>query len=784
MFPQHTLKVLDFFPLLEAVAREAASEPGRREVLGLRPWGDPSTAQKIMAEVGEALILEGEGAFPNLGDLKDIEPILEKSRPQEAVLAPHELLAIRGQLALADRIKEQLSAREKSPLLTAKASKLHPLKELRERLEEVLGPFGEILDTASVPLTQIRRQGEGVKATIRDKLQALLFNPALSKTFQEKTATMKNGRFVLPVRAQFAGRVKGLVQDQSGSGSTLYIEPFSIVELNNRLIRLYKEEEKEVEHILRVSTAQVQGHRGGLKGNQYTLAYLDSLGARARFARKYQGSIPRLVVDTPWRLIEARHPLLIKDKGIKNTVPLEVGLGKSHGPDKDGSATHSLVITGPNTGGKTVALKTMGLLALMVQSGIPPTAHPDSCFPIFSKILADIGDEQSIQQNLSTFSAHMKNIKEILDNADSRSLVVLDELGAGTDPWEGAPLAMAILEELHQRGAWCLVSTHHNELKLFAHAIPGMRNASVEFDPNSLSPTYRLLVGVPGRSNALVVAEKLGIPPSLIQRAQSFQEKERWEIERVIAQLEEETQKVQRARESLEQERKKQAEEVKHFKEAKETLLREQEERLAQGKRLLAFLHKEVKRLSKELKKGNIQEVQNRLKELEGEMAILETTEERGEVQVGDTVRVWGLGLEGRVLSLNGGKTEVDTGKMKVMVPSEKLSLIEKGGEEPPKPSPPPPSSTFYYQGKSSASMEINILGKRVEEALPIMERFLDEAYLAGLREVRIVHGVGTGTLKKAVREALSTSPMVDSYEEPPQKEGGAGATIVKLKGE
>lgn len=777
MFPQHTLRVLDFFPLLEMVAQEAASEPGRREVLGLRPRGNPSTVQKVMAEVKEALLLEGEGAFPNLGDLKDIGPVLEKSRPQGAVLAPHELLIIKGQLALADRIKGQLSDKGKTPLLTAKASKLHPLKELRERLGKVLGPFGEILDTASVPLAQIRRQEKGVKATIRDKLQALLSSPSLSKAFQEKTPTIKNERFVLPVRAQFAGRVKGLVQDQSGSGSTLYIEPFSIVELNNRLARLRKEEEREIERILMASTAHVQGHSGALKENQYTLAYLDSIGARARFACKYQGSIPQIVADTPWHLIEARHPLLIKEKGIEHTVPLEANLDK-----RGASAAHSLVITGPNTGGKTVALKTMGLLALMVQSGIPPTAHPDSCFPIFSKILADIGDEQSIQQNLSTFSAHMKNIKEVLDNADPRSLVVLDELGAGTDPWEGAPLAMAILEELHQRGAWCLVSTHHNELKLFAHATPGMRNASMEFDPHSLAPTYRLLIGVPGKSNAFVIAEKLGIPPGIIKRAQDFQGKERWEIERVIAQLEAETQKAQRTRASLEQERKELAEEVKRFRETKEALLREQEERLAQGKRLLAFLHREVKRLSKELKKENIREAQKCLKELEGKMTILETQEEREEVHVGDTVRVWGLGLEGRVLSLSEGKATVDTGKMKVVVPSEKLSLVEKGCEAPTKPSIPPPSSTFHYQGKGSPSMEINLLGKRVEEALPMVEKFLDEAYLAGLREVRIVHGVGTGALKKAIREALSTSPIVDSYEEPPQKEGGAGATVVRLK--
>ncbi len=784
MFPQHTLRVLDFFPLLETVAQEAVSEPGRKEVLGLRPQEDPAIVQKTMAEMREALVLEEEGVFPNLGDLKDIESILEKSRPQGAVLAPHELLTIRGQLTLAKRIKEQLSAREKNPLLTAKASKLHILKELRERLEKTMGPFGEILDTASPPLAQIRRQKEGIKATIRDKLQDLLSDPTLSKTIQEKSATIKNGRFVLPVKTQFAGRIKGLVQDQSGSGSTLYIEPFSIVELNNRLIRLHKEEEKEVERILRASTAQVQEHRGGLRGNQSTLAYLDSLGARARFALKHQGSVPRLVADTPWHLIEARHPLLIKDKGIKGTVPLEVGLGKSHRPDEDGTATHSLVITGPNTGGKTVVLKTMGLLALMVQSGIPPTCHPDSSFPIFNKVLADIGDEQSIQQNLSTFSSHMKNINEILEESDSQSLIVLDELGAGTDPWEGAPLAMAILEELHQRGAWCLVSTHHNELKLFAHATPGMKNASMEFDPNSLSPTYRLLVGVPGRSNAFIVAKKLGIPPSLIRKAQCLQEKGRLEIERVIAQLEEESQKAKKAREYLEKERREKIEEVKHLKEAKEAFFKEQEKRLAQGKRLLAFLHKEVKRLSKELKKGKIQEVQTRLKELEGEMATLETVEEKGEVQIGDTVRVWGLGLEGRVLSMSGGKAEVDTGKMKVVVPSKKLSIIEKRGKEPPRPYPPSPSSTFYYQGKVGASIEINLLGKRVEEALPMMEKFLDEAYLAGLKEVRIVHGVGTGTLKKAIREALSTSPMVNSYEEPPQKEGGAGATIVKLKGE
>ena len=780
MFPKHTLKVLEFFTLLELVAQKATSEPGRREVLNLRPSTQEKEIKRNLEEVREALSLEEEGDFPSLGELTDIQPLLEKARPHGSILSPEELLRIKSQLLLTARVKEALGKREKSPLLAAHASKLHTLEGLRETLERVISPYGEILDGASNTLVQIRQRRESLRREIRERLQRLLSTPSLAQAFQERNITVRNGRYVLPIKAPFSSKIKGLVQDQSATGATLYIEPFSVVELNNRLVRTEKEEELEIERILKECTHSLREHSGALKRNQAILAHLDSLGARALFATEYNASIPQITDKPTWTILAGRHPLLIKEKGLEGTVPLDIALSKSSRV-KGSQPCHTLVITGPNTGGKTVALKTMGLLALMVQSGIPATAHPDSQFPIFQRIMADIGDEQSIQQNLSTFSSHIKNIREILEAADGNSLVILDELGAGTDPWEGAPLGMAILEELHNRGAWCLVSTHHNELKLFAHATPGMENASVEFNSNTLSPTYRLQVGVPGKSNAFIIAERLGIPAAVVGKARELQKKERWEIEKVIAQLEAETQKVHRMGIELERREKEAEEEIKRLKEKWEDLIKEEEEKLGQSKKLLSFLHREAKRLSKELKKGELAEVQRKIKELESEISRLEPSSEGEQPSPGDKVKVRGLGLEGEVLSMEGDKAQIDTGKMTMVVPVKHLTVLGKGrginreeeGQA---------KTTFHFQGRGTVPMELHLLGKRVEEALPLIDKFLDDAYLAGFKEVRIVHGVGTGILKKAVREHLRRSPLVESFREAPQEEGGSGATLVKLK--
>ena len=792
MFSAHTLKVLDFPNLLDIVAEQAHSPPGKEKVSELTPSSQASRIIQGLKEVEEFLLAEEKGEATNLQELEDITPLLEKIRPYGTALSPKELLRIKNLLSLSDRIKKLWSEKKSIyPRIASKISKLHLLEDLKHHLDEILSPYGKVLDGASTLLAELRGEINTTKRTIKDQLQELLQSQELSKAFQEKTISIRNGRYVLPVKSGSSNRIKGLVQDQSATGSTLYIEPFSVVEGNNKLIKLVKQEEKEINRILIECTNRVRNHRGALTDNLQLLSSLDCIGARARFAIKFKGGIPQVTDRKEWHIIEGRHPLLIEQKGIHNTVPLSVNLQKTC-QDLTGTEEpcNTLVITGPNTGGKTLALKTMGILALMVQSSIPPTAHRDSVFPVFNGIMADIGDEQSIEQSLSTFSSHVKNIKEILETANSNTLVILDELGAGTDPWEGAPLGMAVLEELHHRRCWCLVSTHHNELKLFAHATPGMKNASVEFDPKSLAPTYKLLVGIPGRSNALIIAEKLGFPTATIQKARDLQKREQGEIENAIQELGEETSKVQKKAEALEKEHQRLLDEIDRLQRERETFLKEQENRATEGRKILSLLHKETKRLSKELKKKRVEDVHNRLRELEKLASTLGEYGEPGEedeVSPGDRVRVWGLGLEGRVSRLEGDQAEVDTGKMKVLVPKDKLAILENKTQQAQREVTHVKKlesslCTFHYSGESTTSGEINLLGKRVEEAVSLLDRFLDNAYLTGLKEVRIIHGIGTGTLKKAVVKLLSVSPIVESHREASRDQGGAGATIAKLK--
>lgn len=788
-----TLRLLEYNRILEMLAELTGSSLTRELVHQLEPMTHLHAISDAQTETTEAVsVILYKGNIP-VGEIPDIRPFLKMAR-KGRVLTMKELLQIRSALQIAREVKAFLTVDvPEIPTLTDIAELLEVVEALENDITRCILSEDEMADNASSALKRIRREIRNKNENIRSKLNKMVSASSSQKFLQEAIVTMRNGRYVIPVKREYANLFPGLVHDQSQSGSTLFIEPQSVVNMNNELRELAMEEQAEITRILQAFTGRVAEHYHGLNNNQKLLLELDFISAKGKLSVKMGAFEPHINTDGILDIRQGRHPLIPDDK----VVPINVSLGKDW---------KTLLITGPNTGGKTVTLKTIGLFILMMQSGLHVPCSEHSELPVLDEVFGDIGDEQSIEQSLSTFSAHMKNIIDIFDSVNEHSLVLLDELGSGTDPSEGAALGIAELEELRKRGALVVATTHYTELKKYALSTPEVENASMEFDVETLSPTYKLRVGLPGKSNAFEISRKLGMEEGILSRAEELLGDNELNFEDAVTRVEEERMEAERL-----------TEEAKRLREEAEVKLLEADERLRkveeEKKKILDNARKQarnivqdtedtVETIREELKhmktesKGHqvnkVAESRRKLREMEKRHQEKDkrpkTTEQQkapspDQLKIGTRVKLLTLNQNGEVVSLpdNRGNLMVQIGALKTSVNLKNLMLIEseKAGNKERK-------KRQYSQIKTrktqSVSMSINLIGKNLDDARMEMEKYLDDAYLAGLKSVTIVHGRGEGILKKGLRDALKHNRAVKSFRSAPYNQGGEGATIVELK--
>ncbi|MFN3336282.1 MAG: endonuclease MutS2 [Thermomicrobium sp.] len=786
-------RLLEFDKVRSMLATYCHYSVARERALELTPTADPEQVRYLLQVTREAVRLLSERPGFTVGGFRDLRPLVEIAR-RGAALAAVDLRTILETLEAAQTLRRQFASSERwaerYPALAEFVDALADLPALRSDLARSIGPRGEVLDTASPALAEIRRQLKEAHDRLLERLRRLVLER--QEAVQEAYITVREGRYVIPVRADRRSALPGITHDVSGSGQTLFVEPFEVIELNNRWRELQAAEAHEIERILRVLSARVAEEAESLLRTVEAGAALDLALAKARFALDLDATEPELLQATESanaaghprlriRLRRARHPLLDQ----RTAVPIDIELGERY---------RILVITGPNTGGKTVALKTVGLLVLMVQAGLFIPAAPGSGLSVFPAIFVDIGDEQSIEQNLSTFSSHLRRIVATLQQADASSLVLLDELAAGTDPQEGAALARAILERLLAIGVLGVVTTHYPELKAFAAGTPGLENASVEFDPVTLTPTYRLITGLPGRSHALQIARRLGLPETVIERARELLGVGSPQLDLLIAEIqrrlsEAEAQaaaaaQARREAEALRKEAERLLAEAKHEKQQALTVAcAEVESELRRARELV----RKLERLAESPTYPPPQVVESSLRALEEarrrvrRFAAGQHDSSGPALVVGDRVEIPTLGLEGEVVEViaESDEVEVRVGQFRVRQP---LSAVRRLGARPVE-SPWQPSYTVVTPTAPAVEPELHLRGLHVEDALARLDRYLDRAVRAGLPWVRIVHGKGTGALRQAVHDFLRNHPLVERWELAGPYEGGHGVTIAYLRG-
>ena len=811
----HTEQVLEYDKLKSLLKKYALSQLGVFRVEQLRPSRqiDEIREQQKLCSEAKAYYQSSNG-FPLRG-LTDISPVLRKAAKPGAVLEADQLLDVSRAAHVAQKVRRGLAKLDADdfPTLSAMADNLPTFVELAKCITDCIGSEGEILDQASPTLRKIRRQLVNTREKIQSKLETILRSSHHQKSLQENIITLRNDRYVIPIKQDARSHFPGIVQGQSTSGATVFIEPFSIVELNNTLHLLADEERQEIRRVLLVLSEQVRECGANLEAALDILGELDFLGAKSQLSIDLNAVQPRLNRRGYVNLISARHPLL------EASLQVQARNGKSDSPEHVvptdfhiGDSFQTVVVTGPNTGGKTVVLKTIGLLTLMAQSGLHIPARSGSEIAVFDDIFADIGDEQSIEQNLSTFSSHITKIIEILkqidrgDNPnrkseqDGRSLVLLDELGAGTDPTEGAALGMAILDRLGQSGARTIVTTHYGTLKTYAHTQEGMENASMEFDWLTLSPTYRLLIGVPGSSNAIKIAQRLGMADSITNEAKGFIGSRSVAVEDLIVSMQESQRELEAEREivqgkvhAAETMYKKHEALITQFEverdELKRTAEKEASEILKNARKLIeqsiADVHKEgASKKSVRSAFTHIENAQKELKEQRQPKTQAQTgTASLSKIEVGDKVRLKGLNQFGEVLSIvNSSKApvEIRVRNMEMQVAYDEIELCPAVGGDTPNLSP----SVLDVQHLKAGIVEteLNLRGRTVNEALDETDKYLDDAFLAGLSGVRIIHGKGTGALRGAIHKFLCDHPLVVDFQSAPLNQGGAGVTTITLK--
>ena len=782
---KRVLKTLEYDKILAMLKERASCCVSRELVDTMEPSGDFDTVERELKLTAEAETLFYKTGRSPVDDFPDMRHCLERMHAA-LFLSTGELLGIASCLKAA-RIAKDILAKEvgEESYLYNLAGLLITHRSAEEEINRCIINEDEIFDGASPALARIRRAMRLANERVREKLNSMIRSTAYQKYLQEPIITIRNGRFVIPVKQEYRQQVPGLIHDQSSSGATLFIEPSAVVELGNEYKKLLAEEADEIERILTELTAMLAPYADEIREDLNIMGHIDLVFAKAKLSRELNAVMPRLNRNNYVRIVRGRHPLIPADR----VVPIDIWIGKDY---------RSLIITGPNTGGKTVTLKIVGLFALMVQSGIFVPANEGSEFPVFEHIYADIGDEQSIEQSLSTFSSHMKNIVGILDKADENSLVLLDELGAGTDPIEGAALAMSILEDLNDRHCICVSTTHYSEIKAFAMTHDGMENASMEFDIDRLCPTYRLYIGIPGKSNAFEISSRLGLPNSIIDKAKSFLKGEDVRFEDIISSAqsqhriaEEERKMAEEARAELEKLR---ADAERERRKLDEDRNRLQAKAKEDAKRIVADTKREMEKLIIEIRSIKdidrsaadraIQAARDTLRATETAVNEKEAinkednTKPPKTVRAGDTVNIVTLDQKATVLSAPDSKGEimVQAGVMKLNVKLKDIRLIEE------KKAAVPTSGKVGLGAGKQVGLELDVRGMLVDEANIIVDRYLDDAYNAGLSEVNIIHGKGTGALRAGIQAFLKRHPLVKGYRMGSYGEGDAGVTVVTLK--
>lgn len=785
---KESLARLEFPAVVNRIAGSTQTAYGRSLVAQLAPLADRKAISQALQEANEAgQLLVQAGPLP-IGSGEDLAPLLADLHIEGLRLEPAALRQVQYALEAVTACRQRLRDSEVAPLLRDKAEGLTPLPELAAEIRRCIGPRDELLDSASFELGDLRQQRLQARRHVKRQLERLLNESSLDGVFQELLVTDRNGRYVVPVRADHGGRLKGFVQDVSASGQTLYLEPAAVLDGNNRIQTLEREIEREIERILARLTAQVRKVREPLMANQAILAHLDLRQAVARYARELQAETPELAEEPLLDLKQARHPLMAwvrrdRDAESGDVVPIDLQLQ----PDQE-----VLLVSGPNTGGKTVALKTAGLLVLMVRSGLPIPCAPHSRLYPFAPVLADIGDEQSIAASLSTFSGHLLNLKAILASAQPGTLVVLDELGTGTDPSEGAALALAALDLLRQTGARVLATTHLHVIKGYAQLEDRVENAAVEFDPETLQPTYRLHYGIPGASHAFTIAERLGLPTDLLRRAEGYLGQDERSGMAIIERLqglrvalEEELSSASDLRRDAEQEREHRRRLREDLEEQRREIL---EETRQQGSRLLSDAEARLRELFRNARpqatKPNQQaRLTREVRELRQDLpAPAESGPERvpEEVAVGELLFVPALGVDAEVLQTDARRAELDVGGKRMRQQLKSLRQYQPRKFAAPRSSPSPRIRDRV--AREDFRPRLVLVGKRVDEAQELLAKFLDDAMLHGQHQLEVVHGAGQGILRRAVRELLAERSEVARYQAADASRGGDNITLVEIR--
>lgn len=782
-----TDRLLEFDQIKNMIAERAVSSLGRQAVKELLPEMTFAGAQKLIDETKEAdSILLKQPVFP-LMSFNDVTPELKRIRSQ-AALNCKELLSVNLLFKAAKRAKKSLISAEYegTRYLPELAAGLEYSDALIVKIDSAIIGENEVADSASAELAACRRKIRSENDSIKDKLQEIIRNKEYSKYLQDAIVTMRGGRYVVPVKQEYRSQIKGIVHGESGSGATLFIEPMSVVEANNRLRLLEEQEKKEVEAVLARLTSELRPYLDSLKYDMEILTYLDLVFAKASFGISINALPAEFNETGKIKIRNGRHPLIDKSR----VIPVSIEM-----PEEN----NALIITGPNTGGKTVTLKLVGLFSIMAQSGIFIPADYGAELPVFSGIFADIGDEQSIEQSLSTFSSHMTNIIEILNEANGKSLVLLDELGAGTDPEEGAALALAVLEELTARGAKVFATTHYSQIKAYAMTANGFANAGMEFDTESLKPTYKLVIGVAGASNALLVSKRLGLPENLCSRAVDFMNAERLEFDRLVGEAEnarreadkqlEKAYEMQRHAEEIDKRAKAMEKELaEKRKSAMERANREALEIINKAREEAEEVIAEIKKHAKSDESTRTKTIDKARKTLSADRDVLLNSVKAAKkphikvdpkkLRIGDSVRIVSLDADGTVKALpdQKGMVAVQAGILSVNVHYSDLELKNESGKK-----------TAQRTGRvmlehRTVPLSINVSGQTVEEAIIEIDKYLDDAFISGLSEVSIVHGKGTGALRKGVQDYLRRNKHVDSFRLGRYGEGETGVTVVTLK--